>query len=98
MPISKTVRTPWRITALFFLMLLLAVPMALITAEYANASPSATQCKQMYYDSFFKEIEPSPCDWRYPIFTRQHIREMEQLQRLYALPSSHGNIIPTSSR
>ena len=90
MPIQKqTIRTPWKVNALFFLLILIfAVPMALFTAKLANATPTARECRTAWEDGFFQRLEQSPCSWRFPIFTKQHIREMEQLQRYYVLPSN----------
>jgi len=91
MPIQKiTIKTPMLIQIFFWIWMI--VPLLIITTIYsvidANASPSIQECKQMYYDSFFQEIKPSPCKWRYAIFTRQLKIEMAQNERYYALLSN----------
>lgn len=87
---SKKIRTPAKINTMFHILLLLvAVPMAILTAEYASASPSIKTCRTLYYDSFFMQIQPSPCTRYFPMFTRQMIRDMEYNERFYALPSNN---------
>jgi len=69
-----TIKTPFFVNLCFHILLLIVVvPMAIITAEYANATPTAQTCRIEWEDWFFKEIQPSPCTRYFPMFTKQEI-------------------------
>jgi len=74
------IKTPFLIN--FFFHILLILPPLAVFAIYeavdAKTTPTAWTCRIEWEDGFFKEIQPSPCTWYFPMFTKQEIAHLQR--------------------